>query len=72
MAIDSEVKRKSIAGVAQFFRPRIVVPDSTIDNPDRQAIGWVYAGISAAGVNAMALARQTFRFVVSRVFGRVN
>lgn len=47
MAIDSEVKRKSVAGAGRPFRPGVVVPDGTIDNPDRQAIGWSYAGIAA-------------------------
>ena len=49
MAIDSEVKRKSVAGAGRPFRPGVVVPDGTIDNPDRQAIGWSYAGIAAEG-----------------------
>ncbi len=55
MAIDSAVKRKSVAGVARPWRPGVVVPDGTIDSADRQAIGWSYAGISAASVGLTTL-----------------
>lgn len=47
MAIDSEVKRKSAATVAAVWNAPSVVPNSTIDNPDRQHIGWSYSGIVA-------------------------
>ena len=47
MAIDSEVKRRSIAAIANPWNGPSVVPDGTIDNFDRQAIAWSYAGILA-------------------------
>lgn len=49
MAIDSEVKRKSAAACGNVCMPVALVPNGTIDNPDRQAAGWSYAGISAGG-----------------------
>lgn len=47
MAIDSEIKRKSIAAIAAPYIGAVIVPDSTIDNPDRQAIAYSYSGITA-------------------------
>lgn len=47
MAIDSEVKRKSIAAIASPWNGPSVVSDGTIDGPDRQTIAWSYAGIPA-------------------------
>lgn len=49
MAIDSEVKRKSIAAINLYAIGPVVVPDSTIDQADRQVIGYSYSGITAAG-----------------------
>jgi len=49
MAIDSEIKRKSIAAIgAQYIGPS-VVPDGTIGQPDRQVIAYSYSGIAAGG-----------------------
>lgn len=47
MAIDSEVKRKSAATVGAIWNGPSVVPNSTIDQADRQHIGWSYSGITA-------------------------
>lgn len=47
MAIDSAIKRASIAAIgAQFIGPS-VIPDGTIAQADRQTIAYSYAGILA-------------------------
>ena len=49
MAIDTAIKRASIASIgAQYVGPS-VVPDGTIGQPDRQVIGYSYSGIAAGG-----------------------
>jgi hypothetical protein len=56
MAIDSEVKRKSIAAIGHRHSGPVVVPSGTISQPDRQVIGYSYSGIAASGaapVNAV-------------------
>ncbi len=47
MAIDDEVKRKSVAAIASPWMPPVLVPSGSIDGPDRQASGWSYSGIAA-------------------------
>lgn len=49
MAIDSEVKRKSIAAIGQRHSGPVVLPDGTIGQPDRQVVGYSYSGIAASG-----------------------
>lgn len=49
MAIDSEAKRKSIAAISLYPIGPVVVPDGTIGDEDRQAIGYGYYGIAADG-----------------------
>lgn len=45
MAIDSVKKRLSILALSRFWRGAGVVPNSTIDQEDRQSIGRIYSGI---------------------------
>ncbi len=52
MAIDSKVKRASVLG--------IIIPDSTLDQGDRQTIVGIYRGILAALPAATQLAAITF------------
>lgn len=69
MAIDSEVKRKSIAAIATPWNGPVVVPDSTIDNPDRQAIGWSYAGIAAQAPGGITFSVFGAEGIHSNIFG---
>ena len=48
MAIDSEIKRKSIAAVSLYAIGPTVVPDSSIDLQDRRTIGYSYSFDAAA------------------------
>ncbi len=50
MAIDSRAKRASVASLSLAFLGASVVPDGTIAQPDRQAIGNSYYGVEAGGV----------------------
>ena len=53
MAIDTAQKRQSAAfGIIPF--PTTLIPDGTIDQGDRQWVGWTYAGLveAAAAVTA--------------------
>lgn len=52
MAIDSEVKRKSIAAIGQRQAGVVIVPSGSFDQADRQAIGYSYSGILAGGAVA--------------------
>ena len=64
MAIDSEVKRKSIAAINLYATGPVVVPDSTIGQPDRQVIGYSYSGITATapgGAVGIPLAMYSYR-----------
>lgn len=64
MAIDSEQKRKSAATVAMIWNGPSVVPDGTINQADRQHIGWSYSGIAAGappGANSMPMAMIYYR-----------
>lgn len=45
--INTEAKRKSVAGIKRVFRPRVIIPDGSIDQANRQTIGWSYSGILA-------------------------
>jgi len=54
MAIDSEVKRKSVAAIGAHFVGPVIVPDS-ITQPDRQVIGYSYSGIAASGAPSTTL-----------------
>lgn len=47
MAIDSEVKRKSIAAINLIPVGPMVVPSGSFSQADRQVIGYSYAGILA-------------------------
>lgn len=46
MAIDTENKRRSVVYI-------LPVPDSTIDQADRQQAIWIYSGILAAATTAV-------------------
>lgn len=48
MAIDTEAKRKSIAAISFMPTAPVIVPDGTLDKPNRQTIGYSYSGIAAA------------------------
>ena len=47
MAIDTAVKRKSLAAVPLPHLGPVVVPSGSLDQADRQAVGYGYAGILA-------------------------
>jgi hypothetical protein len=47
MAIDSEVKRKSIAAIGHRHSGPVILPSGSFDQADRQAIGYSYSGIAA-------------------------
>jgi len=49
MAIDSVLKRKSVAGVGRKWRPGVVIPSGSLSQADRQVISRSYAGILAGG-----------------------
>lgn len=49
MAIDTELKRKSIAAAGNVALPISLVPNATPGNPERQAVGWSYSGVPAIG-----------------------
>jgi hypothetical protein len=66
MAIDTEIKRKSIAAIANPWNGPVIVPDNTIDNPDRQAIGWSYAGIAAINPGQVFFSRYYYDMLLAR------
>jgi len=47
MAIDSAIKRASIASIGSFFVGPSVIPTGGFDQADRQHIGYGYSGILA-------------------------
>jgi len=47
MAIDTAVKRKSLAALPLPHLGPVVVPSGGLDQADRQAVGYGYAGILA-------------------------
>ncbi len=49
MAIDTAVKRKSLAAVPLPHMGPVIVPSGGLDQADRQAVGYGYAGILASG-----------------------
>lgn len=49
MAIDTAVKRKSLAALPLPHMGPVVVPSGSLDQADRQAVGYGYAGILASG-----------------------
>ena len=59
MAIDSKVKRASVAGIALGFMLG-VVPDAAEPQEWRQSSGWSYSGIAAAAPALPAAATQRF------------
>jgi hypothetical protein len=71
MAIDTERKRKSAATVSAVWNGPSVVPDGTIDGPDRQHIGWSYSGIAASAPGGIAFSIFYEEGVHSNVFGGV-
>lgn len=49
MAIDTAVKRKSLAVVPLPHMGPVIVPSGSLDQADRQAIAYSYSGILASG-----------------------
>lgn len=48
MAIDTAQKRASLATVANPWNGPSIIPDGSLDQGDRQQVGWSYSGILAA------------------------
>ena len=74
MALDSFAKRVSATGVGRPWM-RSTSPNAPMSQSWRQAVGNIYSGnLVGAGASdtEIAQARSTFRFVHSRVHGRVN
>lgn len=68
MAIDTELKRKSIAGIPGTWMPISTVPTATPGNPERQAKGWSYAGIAAGAEPPKTIGRPLVTLgIVDRV-----
>jgi len=49
MAIDTAVKRKSLAAVPLPHMGPVIVPGGSLDQADRQAVAASYSGILAGG-----------------------
>lgn len=49
MAVDTEQKRKSAATTGPPINAPVVIPNSGIDQADRQQIAYSYSGILAGG-----------------------
>ena len=64
MAIDSEIKRKSITAVGLYSLGPVVVPDSSIDLVDRRTIGYSYSFEEAAAVIPFAAYEPTLQLSV--------
>lgn len=63
MAIDTRDKRSSAIHIGQPWRGQYPLPDSSINQADRQHVALLYRGIAAGG--AAAVSGMIFR---SRVF----
>jgi len=80
MAIDSSKKRKSIAAISLLAVGPVVVPDSTIDQADRQVVGYSYSGIAAGEaatatyvcVDTVTLARASGAAALARATATVT
>lgn len=70
MAIDSALKRKSIAAIGLRVNGPTVVPDSTIDGADRQVIGYSFSGIPAGAGGGGAVLSTVFKSIVVSATGR--
>lgn len=55
MAIDTAVKRKSLAAIPLPHMGPVIVPSGSLDQADRQAVGYGYAGILASGGSGPAV-----------------
>ncbi len=70
MAIDTERKRKSVAGVGRKWHPGVVVSDGSFDQGDRQTIGRSYHGILAgAPVVGVVVRRVQQPYVMKMIRG---
>lgn len=67
MAVDSQHKRMSAIGCRRlpWFRRFQPVPDGTVDQPDRQAVAFVYSGIEAG---ELEVTTSVFCFTAFDVF----
>lgn len=73
--MDTRDKRCSAIYVLQPWRGMLPLPDSSLDQGDRQHVAFVYRGILAGapgGATLIALERAAFRRVFGRVWGRIN
>lgn len=55
MAIDTARKRAGAASVGRVWRGRAIRPDGTLDQADRQQVGWSYPGILAVTPAVLAV-----------------
>ena len=75
MAVDTKAKRLSVlSNGGRYWKGMAVDADGSIDAPDRLHLACVYNGnaLASGAAGIIAQSRFAYRFVFSRVHGRVN